>query len=69
VQHLPNRFYAAIEGHAEASRHDHRKIIDAMHTRNAREARKITEAHILESLDQLIDELRRRGLWNEEQSA
>jgi DNA-binding GntR family transcriptional regulator len=69
VQHLPNRFYATLEGHVEATRDDHRKLVEAMRTRNAREARKLTEGHILESTDHLVELLRRRGLWVGEESA
>jgi DNA-binding GntR family transcriptional regulator len=63
VQHLPNRFYANIEGHVEATRDDHRKMVAAMKTRNGREARKLMEAHLLESTGHLVDLLHRRGLW------
>ena len=69
VQHLPNRFYATLEGHVEGTRDDHRKIIDALRARNARKARTLIEAHILESTDHLVDLLRRRGLWVAEESA
>lgn len=65
VQQLPNRFYATIEGHVEGTRDDHRKLIGAMRAGSAREARKLTEGHILESPEHLIDLLRRRGLWDE----
>lgn len=69
VQHLPNRFYATLEGHVEGTREDHRKIIDALRARNARKVRTLIEAHILESTDHLVDLLRRRGLWVDEESA
>lgn len=69
VQHLPNRFYAAIEGHAAASRDDHRKIIEALKSGNPKKARALTESHLLESPDRLIELLRRRGLWNGERTA
>lgn len=66
VRHVPNRFYAAIEGHVEATRDDHSKLLQAMRKRNARDARRLTEGHILESIDHLVDMLRRRGLWDEQ---
>jgi DNA-binding GntR family transcriptional regulator len=69
VQHLPNRFYATIEGHVEATRDDHRKIVAALRARKGAEVRKLTEGHILESPEHLIALLRRRGLWHHEQSA
>lgn len=69
VQHLPNRFYATIEGHVEATRDDHPKLLEAMRKRNSREARKLAEGHILESIDHLVEMLRRRGLWADEQPA
>lgn len=69
VQHLPNRFYAAIEGHVEATRDDHRAMVEALRTRNARAIRKITEEHIVESAEHLNELLRRRGLWEEDQPA
>jgi DNA-binding GntR family transcriptional regulator len=69
VQHLPNRFYAEIEGHVEATRDDHDRIITAMRKRDSRTARKLTEEHLLESTSHLIDLLKRRGLWDDEQSA
>lgn len=69
VQHLPNRFYATIEGHVEATRDDHRKIVKAMRSHSAREARRLTEGHIQESADHLVALLRRRGLWDAEESA
>jgi DNA-binding GntR family transcriptional regulator len=69
VQHLPNRFYAAIEGHVEATRDDHRRLVEALKSGKAGEARKLTEGHILESPDHLIALLRRRGLWDVGQPA
>jgi DNA-binding GntR family transcriptional regulator len=66
VQHLPNRFYAEIEGHVEATRDDHEKIIKALRTRDSRRARKLTEEHLLESTSHLIELLQGRGLWDEE---
>ncbi|MEV6895561.1 GntR family transcriptional regulator [Kribbella sp. NPDC051137] len=63
VQHLPNRFYATIDGHVEATRDDHRKIFDALLAGDPHEARRLTEGHILSSSGHLVDLLRRRGLW------
>lgn len=69
VHHVPDRFYATIEGHVEATRADHPRLLQAMRDGNAREARKIAEAHLLESTDHLVEMLRRRGLWADEQPA
>lgn len=69
VKHVPNRFYASIEGHVEATRADHPQLLKALRTGNAREARKIAESHLLDSTDHLIEMLRRRGLWSDEQPA
>ncbi|MCY9784370.1 GntR family transcriptional regulator [Nocardiopsis sp. EMB25] len=69
VQHLPNRFYAAIEGHVEATRQDHRKIIEALRSGDTREARKLTEGHLQESTKHLVELLRQRGLWDGRESA
>jgi DNA-binding GntR family transcriptional regulator len=63
VQHVPNRFYATIEGHVDAIRADHPALFAAIKARNSREARRIAEAHLLESTDHLIEMLERRGLW------
>lgn len=65
VRHVPNRFYAAIEGHVAATRDEHHLLLEALRKRNAREARKLAEGHILESIEHLVDMLRRRGLWDE----
>lgn len=69
VQHLPNRFYAAIERSSAATRHDHADLFQAVSSGNSREARKLMEAHIVDRSDHLVDLLRRRGLWSEEKPA
>lgn len=69
VQHLPNRFYAAIEGHADETRHDHHKIVEALRSGNVRETRRLIEDHLMESSIHLIALLEQRGLWSEEQTA
>lgn len=69
VQNLPNRFYATIEGHVEATRDDHRQMVEAMRERNPRVARRLVEEHILETADHLVEVLDRRGLWAPEDTA
>lgn len=69
VQHLPNRFYATVEGHVENTRDDHTKIVEAMRKKNSRAARKLVEEHILELADHLVDLLGKRGLWEQEETA
>ena len=69
VKHLPNRFYASIEGHLGSTRNDHADLIDALRGRNTRKARSITERHILDGADGVIKMLEERGLWAERESA
>lgn len=69
VHHVPNRFYATIEGHVDAIREDHPQLLQALRAGNSRDARKIAEAHLLESTDHLIEMLERRGLWADDESA
>ncbi|MCZ4498355.1 MAG: HTH-type transcriptional regulator mcbR [Marmoricola sp.] len=69
VQQLPNRFYATVEGHVEATRDDHRQIVEAMRKQSSRTARKLTEEHILELADHLVDLLAKRGLWDDAETA
>ena len=69
VQNLPNRFYATIEGHVEATRDDHRQMAEALRERNPRVARRLVEEHILETGDHLVEVLDRRGLWGRENTA
>lgn len=68
VRHLPNRFYASIEGHVEGARRDHPKIVEALHRRDVRKVRSLMNQHILAGADRLVDELTKRGLWAEEES-
>jgi DNA-binding GntR family transcriptional regulator len=65
VRHLPNRFYAEIEGHLKSTHNEHPVIIDALRRQDADAARELMEHHILEGADQLIASLEKRGLWDE----
>jgi DNA-binding GntR family transcriptional regulator len=69
VKHLPNRFYASIEGRVASISDDHPDLIAALRTHNARKARSVTEKHILEGADGVIKMLEERGLWTEHESA
>ena len=63
VNHLPNRFYASIEGHIATTRNDHPELIDALRERDAQRARSLAETHILEGADGVIKMLEERRLW------
>jgi DNA-binding GntR family transcriptional regulator len=63
VKHLPNRFYAEIEGHVDSTREEHPLLVAALRKGHARKARSLMEAHILEGADRLIETLEGRGLW------
>ena len=64
VRHLPNRFYAEIDGQVAATRVDHPALIDALRVGDARRARSTMELHIVERAEHLIDILAARGLWD-----
>ena len=64
VKHLPNRFYAEIEGHLESTHNEHPVILEALKKHDARKARRLMEHHISEGADQLVASLEARGLWN-----
>jgi DNA-binding GntR family transcriptional regulator len=65
VKHLPNRFYATIEGQVAGAHDDHPLILAALRKHDARKARSTMERHISEGADRLIDSLEARGLWAE----
>jgi DNA-binding GntR family transcriptional regulator len=64
VKHLPNRFYAEIEGHLESARAEHPMIVAALRKGQGREVRTLMEAHILDGAEHVIETLERRGLWD-----
>jgi DNA-binding GntR family transcriptional regulator len=68
VKHLPNRFYANIEGQVESTRNEHPQLVEALEARNVRKARSLTEMHIREGADHLIAILEERGLWADQAS-
>jgi DNA-binding GntR family transcriptional regulator len=69
VKHLPNRFYATIEGQVESTRNEHPLLVEALKARDVRKARSVTEKHIREGADHLIAILEERGLWAEQEPA
>lgn len=64
VKHLPNRFYATIEGHVRATQDDHPLITDALRNGDADKARALMEQHIFRGADRLIETLTDRGVWS-----
>jgi DNA-binding GntR family transcriptional regulator len=68
VKHLPNRFYATIEGQVEGAHTEHPMILAALRKRDARKSRSLMQQHILEGADHLIDTLENRGLWAESEA-
>jgi len=69
VNHLPNRFYATIEGQVSATRDEHPLLVDALRRGDAEEARSVMAHHITAGADHLIEILEKRGLWESEESA
>ncbi|MFD6061752.1 GntR family transcriptional regulator [Rhodococcus wratislaviensis] len=63
VTNLPNRLYAAVDGHISTTEVDHPLLLDALSRRASNKARALMEAHILDGADHLIAELELRGLW------
>ncbi|MYV97768.1 GntR family transcriptional regulator [Streptomyces sp. SID3343] len=65
VKHLPNRFYAAIEGQVADTRVEHPLLLDALRRRQAHRASVLMERHILAGADRLVEVLEERGLWRD----
>lgn len=63
VRHLPNRFYANIEGQVAETQDDHPELLAALRAGDARTARSLMSKHILKGGDQLISTLTDRGVW------
>jgi DNA-binding GntR family transcriptional regulator len=49
TRYVPRRFYETIPGWTEATRDRHSAIIDALEARNASEARRLMELHVIEA--------------------
>jgi DNA-binding GntR family transcriptional regulator len=69
VKHLPNRFYASIEGQVAATRNDHPELIQALRDRDECKAGSIAERHILEGAARVSKMLKERGLGAVQESA
>ncbi|RYE41527.1 MAG: GntR family transcriptional regulator [Hyphomicrobiales bacterium] len=69
VRHLPNRFYAGIEGQVDATQDDHPQLLTAIRNGDARNARSVMEQHILNGADALIETLRERGVWDSQDAS
>jgi DNA-binding GntR family transcriptional regulator len=66
VKHLPNRFYATIEGQVAGAYNEHPLLVGAFRTYDAESARTLMYAHILDGADRLIETLEKQGLWAHE---
>ncbi|MBC9226478.1 FCD domain-containing protein [Aeromicrobium sp. 636] len=64
VRHLPNRFYANIEGRVGDTQDDHPAILAALRDRDGDHAREIMESHIQRGGERLIHTLNERGVWS-----
>lgn len=65
VSHLPNRFYAMIEGQIAATRTEHPELLAVFAKGDARKARTVMERHIFDGADRLIETLELQGLWDQ----
>lgn len=69
VKQLPNQFYVTIEGQVDNSRTEHPLLLDALKRGDARKARSVFEKHIQGGATRLIETLKERGMWAEEQAS
>lgn len=69
VQHLPNRFYATLEGQVSATRAEHPLLLEAMRERDPQKARLLMTQHIVDIAPHVIEILERRGHWSANGSA
>lgn len=69
VRHLPNRFYANIEGQVGETQDDHPLLLEAMRNGDPDQARSLMEKHILKGGERLIAQLNQRGVWADETPA
>lgn len=67
VKQLPNRFYTEIEGQVQACRVEHPNIYEALRKRSTRQARTLTQQHILSRADHLVEMLDKRGVWKDDE--
>lgn len=69
VKHLPNRFYANIEGQVGETQDDHPALLEVMRSGDSRKARSLMEKHIQKGGDRLIATLNARGIWDTDGAA
>lgn len=67
VKHLPNRFYAAIEGQVEATLTEHPLIVQALRDHDAERARELMFTHVMEGAENLVSTLEGRGVFTHEE--
>jgi DNA-binding GntR family transcriptional regulator len=65
VKQFPNKFYATIDGHVDATRNEHPELFAAIRDRNPLRSRRLMEQHIVQGAQRLIDTLAERGVWTE----
>jgi DNA-binding GntR family transcriptional regulator len=65
VRHLPNRFYASLEGRLAAIGNDHPQMIAALRDRDAARVRELTEEHILHGAQGVLAMLEPNGPWSD----
>ncbi|MDA3644211.1 GntR family transcriptional regulator [Saccharopolyspora indica] len=63
VNHLPNRFYASLEGRVATTGHDHTELLKALRDHDPERARSIAEKHILGGAEGVIKMIEERALW------
>lgn len=66
VKQLPNPYYVSLEARGSTSSQDHREIFNALSTGQTKRVRSLTEAHIEERADFVIEILEERGLWGDD---
>jgi DNA-binding GntR family transcriptional regulator len=69
VRHLPNRFYAEIEGHLKSTHDEHPILLEALKAHDPEKARELMSHHIMEGAEGLIASLEKRGLWSDSATA
>lgn len=63
VRHLPNRFYASIEGKVQETLDQHPPIIEALRRKDAEGARRLMTEHVCAGADQVVATLEQRHVW------
>jgi len=63
VRHLPNRFYAGIEGHVHATQSAHVHLVELLRAGDAEAAGRAMAEHIVSGAERLIESLGQQGMW------